>query len=135
MAVLGLVAYVAASLAAAATMYLLLLMPQGLVFAGSHPIEFLGGVLMLAVFICIFALIPFGVALVVLRWLKRRDWPSYVIAGLLVAFAAQYGSSAAAQKAPALLLAVWPLTIGGGVAGLIYWLVYRLLSRRFLRPD
>lgn len=121
---IALLSYALASLVAA-TLVLTLL--------GSNPakiVQYLPGASLL---VLLFALVPFGIALAILRAVHRTGFWAHVLAGLLVSLVAQFLMSPGLLVRPAAVLDNWPVPVAGLAAGACYWLVWRQLTGRFER--
>jgi hypothetical protein len=118
---LGLVSYVVATLIAAAAVLLLL---------GTPPADFVDFYPGAAMIVLVFALVPFALAIAILHAIKRTGWLAHAAAGLVVSLAAQFIMSPGMLGQPGALMDGWPIPVAGALAGLVYWLVNRALSRR-----
>jgi hypothetical protein len=75
-------------------------------------------------------LLPFLVAITVLRWRRLNGWLAHVVAGTLVSLVALFTIGLGFSPTLGAFLDAWPIILTGGVAGFIFWATYGLLLRR-----
>lgn len=123
--VIALVSYSIAALVAAAIVLLLI---------GSNRADFASFLIGATLLVLVFALAPFALALYILQAIRRTGWLAHGVAGLLVSLAAQLIMSPAMLLHPGAILDSWQLLVGGGVAGIVYWALFRFISARVATP-
>jgi hypothetical protein len=104
-----------------------------LLFLGSSLGELGSTFLPATLLVLVFAVVPFALAIGVLHAIKRTGWLAHTLAGLLVSLAAQFIMSPGLVVRPSAVVDNWPIPLAGAVAGLVYWLVFQALDRRFPR--
>jgi hypothetical protein len=89
--------------------------------SASNPDGILGYVMTGAMVTGMYAALPFLGAIALMRWWRRRDWPSHAVFGVLVAYAAM--ALFTEPFAPA--SQHFPFLIAGAGAGIVYWFCRR----------
>lgn len=88
-----------------------------------------------AIFVVLVAgLVPFVVAIGVLYGIRQNGWLAHAVAGLAVSLVALVSTGPGMLVNPASLAENWPVLVSGAIAGLIYWLAFRMLDRVIPRP-
>ena len=91
-----------------------------------------GEMVWIGVFVTVVAaFIPFMIAIAILHVIRQTGWLAHLLAGLAVSFVAQLMFFRDLRHPPIDIAGVWPILVGGALAGLVYWAVRRWLAARW----